>query len=111
MLTAIKVTIMRGTLIATLAACFGVAVLFGPKPALSMPANATLAEGKANAGMVQDVAKKYRYSRNWNRRPYYRGYSYRYRPYGYYRPYYRPYAYYGYPYYYRRPGISLWFGL
>jgi hypothetical protein len=66
--------------------------------------------GETRAGVLQEVGKRYRYSRNWNRRPYYRSYAYRpyaYRPYGYY----RPYSYYGYGYpYYRRPGISLWFG-
>ena len=98
---------MRGPLIGTLAACFAVAVFIGPKPALSMPANATLSDGKLSAGVVHDVAKRRSYSKNWRHRPYYRNYSYGYRPYGYR---YRPYAYYDYPYYYRRPGLSLWFG-
>ena len=79
----------------------------GPKPALSMPANATLSDGKLGAGVVHDVANRRSYSKNWRHRPYSRNYSYGYRPYGYR---YRPYAYYDYPYYYRRPGLSLWFG-
>jgi hypothetical protein len=101
---------MRRTLIAAIAACFAILIFAGPRPALSMPATAALPYGETNAGVLHFV-KKYRYSRNWHRPPYYRGYAYGYRPYAY-RPYgyYRPYAYYGYPYYYRRPGISLWFG-
>lgn len=77
-----------------------------------MPATAALAYGETHVGALQKVGKKHHYSRNWNKRPYYRGYAYGYQPYGWYRPYnyYRPYAYYDYPYYYRRPGISLWFG-
>ena len=45
---------MRGSLIGTLAACFAVAVFMGPKPALSMPANATLSDGNLSAGVVHD---------------------------------------------------------
>lgn len=108
-----KVTIMHRMLIPAIAACFVVLVFAGPRAALSTPASAALPFGEANAGVLH-VVKKYRYSRNWRGRPYYRGYAYRYRPYPYYyRPYpyyYRPYAYYGYPWYYRRPGFSLWFG-
>jgi len=110
-LTVKAVIIMRGTLIAAIAACFAVLILAGARPALSMPATAAVHYGETHAGVLQEVGK--RYSRNWHRRPYYRGYAYGYQPYGWYRPYsyyYRPYAYYDYPYYYRRPGISLWFG-
>jgi hypothetical protein len=101
------VTTMRGTLIPAIAVGFAVFVLAGPKPALSTPAAASLAYGETDASLLQDVAKKHRYSRNWNKRPRYRGYAYRYRSYGYWN---QPYAYYDYPYYYRRPGISFWFG-
>jgi hypothetical protein len=104
---------MRGTLVAAIGACFAILIFAGARPALSMPATAALHYGETHTGVLQEVGNRYRYSGNWNRRPYYRGYAYGYRPYGYnYRPYgyYRPYAYYNYPYYYRRPGISLWFG-
>jgi uncharacterized protein (TIGR03000 family) len=67
-----------------------------PKPALSMPANATLSDGNISAGVVHEVAKKRNYSKNWRHRPYYRNYSYGYRPYGYgWGGYGRPYGYYG----------------
>jgi hypothetical protein len=93
---------MRGTLIAALAVGFA-ALVFAGKPAAATPANAALAYGETNAGVVEQVGRKYRYSRRYRRGPYYRGYAYR--------PYYRSYGYYGYPYYYRRgPGVSFWFG-
>jgi hypothetical protein len=86
-----------------LVGCTAVAALFllASKPASAMPA---VHYGDTNAGMVQDVGRRY-----W-RKPY--AYNYGYRPYryGYYgRPYYRPYAYgYGYP-YWGQPGISFGF--
>ena len=102
--------VKRGTFIPAIAACFAILCIADARPALSIPASAALQYGETRAGVLQEVGKRYRYSRNWNRRPYYRSYAYRpyaYRPYGYY----RPYSYYGYGYpYYRRPGISLWFG-
>ena len=99
---------MRRTLIVALAVGFA-ALVFAGRPATAAPATAALAYGESHAGIVEEVGRKYRYSRKWRRGPYYRGYAYR----PYYRPYYRgrPYAYYGYPYYYRRgPGVSFWFG-
>jgi hypothetical protein len=103
---------MRKMLLTAAAATLAVFV-FAAAPAQATPASTALNYGHANAGVVQDVARRYRYSRGWyGGGPRYRGYAYRYRPYGYaYRPYaYRPYAYYGYPYYWNRPGVSLWFG-
>ena len=87
--------------------------------ALSHPNIATVYNyGETDAGMVQQVGRRY-----WRRHGYPYAYGYGYRPYGYYggyRPYgyYRPYAYYGGPYgyyggpygYYGRPGISFSFG-
>ena len=98
---------MRGTLFTAIAAAFVALVLAG-KPATAAPATAALAYGESHAGVVEQVGRKYRYSRNYRRGPYYRGYAYR----PYYRPYYwgRPYAYYGSPYYRRGPGASFWFG-
>jgi hypothetical protein len=95
---------MRGTLIAALAVGFA-ALVFPGKPATAASATAALSYGESHAGIVEQVGRKYRYSRKYRGRPYYRGYAYR--------PYYwgRPYAYYGSPYYYRRgPGVSFWFG-
>jgi hypothetical protein len=79
-LTVKAVIIMRGTLIAAIAACFAVLILAGARPALSMPATAAVHYGETHAGVLQEVGK--RYSRNWHRRPYYRGYAYGYQPYG-----------------------------
>jgi hypothetical protein len=102
---------MRGTLISAIAASLLAVAFFGAKPAAAAPSPAALNYGEHQAGVVQEVGRKYRYGRKWYR---HRPYAYRYRPYGYY---YRPYAYYGgpgyywgYPYYYRRPGVSFWFG-
>jgi hypothetical protein len=96
---------------AGLAASFALAA---PQPASANPAAAAINYDKPNAGVVDQVAKRYYKKRyRYGYRPYGYRYGYRpyYRPYGYYRPYYRPYGYYGggYP-YYRRPGVSLWFG-
>lgn len=99
---------MRGTFFAAIAASF-VALVFTDAPAAAAPAKAALAYGENHAGVVEHVARKYRYSRQYRRGPYYRGYAYR--PYPYWGYWGRPYAYYDYPYYYRRgPGVSLWFG-
>ena len=94
---------MRGTLIATVAAGFAALVFAGAKPAAATPASAALSYDQNNAGMVEEVGRRERYARKWRRGPrfahrYHRG------PY-----WYRPYAYYDYP-YWRRPGVSLWFG-
>jgi hypothetical protein len=85
------------------------------------PASATMAaasaihQGEADAGIVQQVGRRYYGNRHYGYRNYgYRNYGYRnygYRNYGYgygYRPYgyYPPYGYYG----GYRPGLSLWFG-
>jgi hypothetical protein len=101
---------MRGTLIPIIAAGFAALVFVPSKPAAAVPASAAIAYGESNVGVVEQVGRKYRYSRKYRRAPYYRGYAYRpygYRPYGYWN---RPYAYYGGPYYRRGPGVSLWFG-
>jgi hypothetical protein len=93
-----------------------------PQPASANPAAAAINYDKSNAGVVEQVGRRYYKKRyRYGYRPYrYRNYGY-YRPYygggyyrpyygGYYRPYYRPYyGGWGYP-YYRRPGVSLWFG-
>jgi hypothetical protein len=101
---------MHGTLIPVIAVGFAALVFAGPKAAVAAPATAALTYGETNAGVVDQVARKYRYTRKWRGGPYYRGYAYRHRPY--YRPYaYYDYPYYDYPYYYRRgPGFSLWLG-
>lgn len=114
----------RGIFLPGLVACLaGALVLAAPQPASalpaagSLPAATKLAVDESNAGLVQEVGKRYYKKRyRYGYRPY------RYRNYGYYRPYYRPYSYYrpyayqpyygggwGYP-YYRRSGVSLWFG-
>lgn len=95
---------MRGTFFTAIAAAF-VALVFAGKPATAAPATAALAYGETNAGIVEQVARKYRYSRKYRRGPYYRGYAYRSPYWG--RPYYGSY---GWPYYRRGPGVSLWFG-
>lgn len=72
-----------------IAACFAILCISDAGPALSMPASATLQYGETRAGLLQEVGRRYRYSRSWSR-PYYRSYAYRpyaYRSYGYYRPY------------------------
>ena len=97
----------------------GAIIYAAPKPASAATAP-TVHYGQTDAGMVQDIARRYyrggRYVRPYAHRPY--GYGYYGRPYrhGYYgRPY--RYGYYGRPYYggygyrYGRPGISLRFGL
>jgi hypothetical protein len=101
---------MRGTVITATALAFGALILAGAQPAQATPAAAALGYGKTDAGVVEQVARKYRYSRKWRGGPYYAYRPYRYwgGPYAYYGP-----RYYGYdyPYYYRRgPGVSLWFG-
>ena len=106
---------MREALIPVVAVGFAALIFAGPKPAAAAPTSAALAYGASNVGVVEQVGRKYRYSRKYRRAPYYRGYAYR--PYGYWgRPYGywgRPYGYgygYGWPYYRRGPGINLWFG-
>jgi hypothetical protein len=108
-----KVIPMRGTLITAIATPLIALAIAGTTPSLAAPAAAALAYGKTDAGidtgLVEQVGKKYRYSKRWRRGPYYRGYAYRpyyYRPYAYWGPRY----YWGYPYYYRRPGFSIWLG-
>ena len=103
---------------ATFVALAGLLLAF-PTPASATTAAAPAIQyGKAQAGVVQDVGRRYYRGRRYVRpyygyRPYYGGYGYR--PYGYYRPYYgygygyRPYGYYGYGNRYWRPGISLGF--
>jgi len=100
-------------------------VLTSPTPASATTAAAPAVQyGKAHAGVVQEVGRRYYRGRRYVRpyygygyrpyygygyRPYY-GYGYAYPRYGYYRPYYRPYAYYGgYGYRSWRPGISFGF--
>jgi hypothetical protein len=113
---------MRGRfIIPAVAAGFAAVIFAAPTTASSFPVATTLDYGQSNAGLVEDVARRYRYSRKVNKRNSLQPYAYRSQPYGYRsRPYgYRsqPYAYryqpYGYsnPYGYRRPGISLRFGL
>lgn len=104
---------MREALIPVVAVGFAALIFAGPKPAAAAPTSAALAYGESNVGVVEQVGRKYRYSRKYRRGPYYRGYAYR--PYGYWgRPYGywgRPYGYgYGWPYYRRGPGFNLWFG-
>src|SRR5687767_3602569 len=88
-------------------ACMVALIVAAPNLANSQPSVLPLTYDQANAGVVEQVRRRYRRYRYV--RPYYRPY---YGPYAYYRPYpyyYRPY----YPYYYRpyyRPGFSLWFG-
>ena len=104
------VTIMRGTVVAGIAAAFAALIFAAPKTAQAGPAAAALAFGETNAGVVEQVGKRYRHVRKWRRGPYYAYRPYRYwgGPYAYWG---RPYGYYGYPYYYRRgPGVSFWFG-
>jgi hypothetical protein len=99
---------MREALIPVVAVGFAALIFAGPKPAAAAPTSAALAYGESNVGVVEQVGRKYRYSRKYRRGPYYRGYAYR--PYGYWG---RPYGYgygYGWPYYRRGPGINLWFG-
>jgi hypothetical protein len=94
---------MRGTFFTAIAVAFAALVFAGGKPALAAPATAALAYGESQVGIVEQVGRKYRYSRKYRRGPYYRGYAYR-------SPYWgRPYGY-RYPYYRRGPGVSLWFG-
>ncbi len=103
---------MRGLLALSCAAFLAVALAAAPKPASALPASSTIAQGQANAGLVQDVGRRY-YKRRYYR-PYRYG-RYGYRPYRYrrwgYGPYYgRPYYRgWGYP-YYRRPGVNIWLG-
>jgi hypothetical protein len=98
---------MRATFITAIAAAFATVIFAAPTPAAALPAAKALAYGETNAGTVEQVARKYRYSRKWRRGPAYAYRPYRYwgGPYAYYGP-----RYYGSPYYYRRPGVSLWFG-
>ena len=113
---------MHRTLLPIVAGCVAAFVFAVPKPASATTAAAPAVHyGETNAGMVQEVRRRYyrgrRYVRPYGRRyvrPYAYGYGYRpyYRPYGY-RPYAYggPYGYYGRPYgYWGRPGISLGFG-
>jgi hypothetical protein len=58
-LTVKAVIIMRGTLIAAIAACFAVLILAGARPALSMPATAAVHYGEMHAGVLQEVGKRY----------------------------------------------------
>ena len=103
------------TPIAIVAGCAALAALVfaAPKSASATAAAAPAIQyGETDAGLVQEVGRRY-YRRRYVR-PYYLyrpHYGYGYRPYGYYRPYYgygyRPYGYYGYRYW--RPGISFGF--
>jgi hypothetical protein len=108
---------MQRNLAPIIAGCVAVAALVfaAPKPASAVTAaTPAIHYGETNAGIVQEVGRRYWRGRRYVR-PY--AYGYGYRPYGYYgyygRPYgyYRPYAYYGgygYP-YWRRPGFSFGF--
>jgi hypothetical protein len=115
---------MRRILLPVLAAVTAGFALAAPQAAKANPAAAAINLDRSQAGVVEEVGRRYYRNRyRYGYRPYrYRNYGYRpyrYRNYGYYRPYYRPYSYYrpyyrpyyggGYP-YYRRPGVSLWFG-
>jgi hypothetical protein len=110
---------MRRFLLPALAAGVVAAFAFAaPQPASANPAAAAINYDKSNAGVVEQVGRRYYRKRyRYGYSPYrYRNYGYYRRPYyrpyygGYYRPYYRPYyGGYGYP-YWRRPGVSLWFG-
>jgi hypothetical protein len=84
---------MREALIPVVAVGFAALIFAGPKPAAAAPTSAALAYGESNVGVVEQVGRKYRYSRKYRRGPYYRGYAYR--PYGYWG---RPYGYWGRPY-------------
>jgi hypothetical protein len=79
------------------------------KPASAAMAAPAIHQGKADAGIVQQVGRRYYGNRHYGYRNYgYRNYGYRnygYRNYGYGYGY-RPYGYYG----GYRPGFSLWFG-
>jgi hypothetical protein len=116
---------MQRSLIPILGGCITAVMFAVPKPAAATTAAAPAVHyGETDAGMVQEVGRRYWRGRRYVR-PYAYGYGYRpyYRPYGYYgyygRPYgyYRPYAYYGGPYAYYggygypywRPGISFGF--
>ena len=105
---------MRRILLPVLAAVTAGFALAAPQAAKANPAAAAINLDRSQAGVVEEVGRRYYRKRNrYGYRPYrYRNYGYYrpyYRPYSYYRPYYRPYYGGGYP-YYRRPGVSLWFG-
>ena len=105
---------MQRNLTPIVAGCVAVAAIIcaAPKPATAGPAPA-IHYGETDAGMIQEVGRRYYRGRRYVR-PYAYGYGYRPYGYGYYgRPYgyYRPYAYYGgYGYPYWRPGLSFGFG-
>jgi hypothetical protein len=105
---------MRRILLPVLSAVAVGFALAAPQPAKATPAAAAINLDRSQAGVVEEVGRRYYRKRyRYGYRPYrYRNYGYYrpyYRPYSYYRPYYRPYYGGGYP-YYRRPGVSLWFG-
>ena len=105
---------MRRILLPVLAAVTAGFALAEPQAAKDNPAAAAINLDRSQAGVVEEVGRRYYRNRyRYGYRPYrYRNYGYYrpyYRPYSYYRPYYRPYYGGGYP-YYRRPGVSLWFG-
>ena len=83
---------MPRTLTPIIAGCAAVAavVLVAPKPASATAATPAVHYGETDAGMVQQVGRRY-----WRRHGYPYAYGYGYRPYGYYGGYY-PYAYYPY---------------
>jgi len=101
---------MRGLLGLSCAAFLAAVIVAAPKSASALPAASTIAQGHANAGVVEEVGRRW-YKRRYVRRPYgYRRYGYNRGYYGrpyYARPYYRGW---GSPYYRRRPGVSIWLG-
>ena len=64
---------MREVLIPVVAVGFAALIFAGPKPAAAAPTSAALAYGESNVGVVEQVGRKYRYSRKYRRGPYYRG--------------------------------------
>jgi hypothetical protein len=107
---------MPRTLTPIIAGCAAVAalILAAPRPAAATAATMAVHYGETDAGMVQQVGRRY-----WRRHAYPYAYGYGYPSYGYGYGYgYRPYAYYGGPYgyyggpygYYGRPGINFSFG-
>jgi hypothetical protein len=102
---------MQRTLLPIVAGCVAAVFFAVPKPASATNAAAPAVHyGETNAGMVQEVGRRYWRGGRRYVAPYAYGYRPYYRPYGYYRPYAYG-GYYGRPYgYYGRPGISLGFG-
>jgi hypothetical protein len=98
---------MRRILLPVLAAVTAGFALAAPQAAKANPAAAAINLDRSQAGVVEEVGRRYYRNRyRYGYRPYrYRNYGYyrpHYRPYSYYRPYYRSYGFYARPIYRHR---------